>query len=119
MIASDLSALIQAGESETVEFKQSTGETRKIVETVCAFANARRGTIRIGPAGGKLRRDLTREYRGVRQRVAKAVLGKYRVPSSRRLLFKSIFMVQPTKDRTGHHAEVWWNLLPVRLQSNG
>ncbi len=54
MTASDLSALIQAGESETVEFKQSTGGTREIGETGCAFANARGGTILIGPAGGKL-----------------------------------------------------------------
>src|SRR6266550_2857145 len=48
MTASDLSALIQAGESESVELKQSTGATREIVETVCAFANARGGTILIG-----------------------------------------------------------------------
>jgi ATP-dependent DNA helicase RecG len=48
MTASDLSALIQAGESDTVELKQSTGATREIVETVSAFANARGGTLLIG-----------------------------------------------------------------------
>jgi len=48
MTASDLAALIQAGESDTVEFKQSTGETREIVETVSAFANTQGGTILIG-----------------------------------------------------------------------
>jgi ATP-dependent DNA helicase RecG len=48
MTASDLSGLIQAGESDTVEFKASTGEIREIVETVSAFANAQGGTILIG-----------------------------------------------------------------------
>jgi ATP-dependent DNA helicase RecG len=48
MTTSDLSALIQAGESDTVELKQSTGATREIVETVSAFANARGGTVLIG-----------------------------------------------------------------------
>jgi ATP-dependent DNA helicase RecG len=48
MTASDLSGLIQAGESDTVEFKQSTGEIREIVETVSAFANTQGGTILIG-----------------------------------------------------------------------
>lgn len=40
--------LLQQGESETLEFKESTGETREIVETVGAFANLRGGTILIG-----------------------------------------------------------------------
>jgi ATP-dependent DNA helicase RecG len=48
MTASDLSILIQAGERDTVEFKQSTGEIREIVETVSALANTQGGTILIG-----------------------------------------------------------------------
>lgn len=47
-MAADIQQLIQQGESETAEFKQSTGETREIVETVSAFANARGGTILVG-----------------------------------------------------------------------
>lgn len=47
-MATELLQLLHAGESETVEFKQSTGETREIVETVGAFANTRGGTILVG-----------------------------------------------------------------------
>lgn len=43
MTVSDLSILIQAGESDTVEFKQSIGEIREIVETVSALANTQGG----------------------------------------------------------------------------
>jgi len=39
-------ALIQQGESETLEFKQSFG--REAIETVCAFANAQGGWLLIG-----------------------------------------------------------------------
>jgi len=38
-MAIDISALINAGESETVELKQSPGEMQEILETVGAFAN--------------------------------------------------------------------------------
>jgi hypothetical protein len=47
------------------------------------------------------------------------VLRIYCVLSPCRLLFKPIFMVQPTKDSMDHHPEVWGNLMPVRLQRNG
>ena len=43
--------LIEIGESETVEFKKSTGEWKEIVETISAFANTRGGTILIGVDG--------------------------------------------------------------------
>jgi ATP-dependent DNA helicase RecG len=47
-MTSEPAQLLRAGESETVEFKQSTGEMREIVETVGAFANTRGGTILVG-----------------------------------------------------------------------
>jgi len=46
----DIHALISAGESETVELKQSPGEMQEILETVGAFANATGGAIIIGVA---------------------------------------------------------------------
>lgn len=57
-MTSELAQLLRAGESETVEFKQSTGETREIVETIGAFANTRGGTILVGVTN-------TGEIRGV------------------------------------------------------
>lgn len=41
-------ALIQSGESETVEFKTSTAEQREAVNTICGFANNRGGHVFIG-----------------------------------------------------------------------
>ena len=43
--------LVKSDESETVEFKKSTGEWKEIVETISAFANTRGGTILIGVDG--------------------------------------------------------------------
>jgi len=40
--------LIKIGESETVEFKKSTGEWKEIVETISAFANTKGGVILVG-----------------------------------------------------------------------
>ncbi len=40
--------LIEIGESETVEFKKSTGEWKEIVETISAFANTKGGVILVG-----------------------------------------------------------------------
>lgn len=47
-MVTDVLQLIHSGESETVEFKRSTGETREIVETVSAFANTHGGTVLVG-----------------------------------------------------------------------
>jgi len=47
-MTADTSQLIRSGESEAVEFKQSTGELREILETVGAFANTHGGTILVG-----------------------------------------------------------------------
>ena len=37
----NINHLIQSGESETLEFKKSTGEWKEIIETISAFANTR------------------------------------------------------------------------------
>jgi predicted HTH transcriptional regulator len=49
----DVQQLLISGESEAVEFKQSRGEMKEIIETIGAFANGEGGTIVIGvtPAG--------------------------------------------------------------------
>lgn len=44
----EILTMISEGESETVEFKKSTGLLREIIETVCAFANRRGGYLFIG-----------------------------------------------------------------------
>lgn len=47
-MATDIQQLLNAGESETLEFKQSVGEIREIIETAGAFANGQGGTLVIG-----------------------------------------------------------------------
>jgi ATP-dependent DNA helicase RecG len=44
----EIKKLINSGESETVEFKKSTGEWKEIIETLSAFANTRGGIILVG-----------------------------------------------------------------------
>ncbi len=44
----NLSKILKEGESETVEFKKSTGEWKEIIETISAFANSRGGLILVG-----------------------------------------------------------------------
>jgi ATP-dependent DNA helicase RecG len=43
-----LTNFFKSGESETVEFKKSTGEWKEIVETISAFANTKGGVILVG-----------------------------------------------------------------------
>ena len=40
--------LIQNGESEILEFKESTGEWKEIIKTISAFANTRGGAVLVG-----------------------------------------------------------------------
>ncbi len=55
MALSDIKQLISGGESETVEFKKSTGQLKRAAETLCAFLNASGGKVIIGvTSGGKL-----------------------------------------------------------------
>ena len=44
----ELKNLIKNQESQTLEFKESTGEKREICETICAFANSEGGQILVG-----------------------------------------------------------------------
>lgn len=44
----NLKDLISKGESETIEFKKSLSGWKEIVETICAFSNAKGGIILVG-----------------------------------------------------------------------
>lgn len=48
MIFSDLVKLVVAGESETLEFKKSTGQLQRAGETLCAFLNGQGGRVLFG-----------------------------------------------------------------------
>jgi len=48
MDLTELRALIDEGESETLEFKRSTGELRPGMETICAFLNGQGGRVLFG-----------------------------------------------------------------------
>ena len=53
-------ALAAAGESESLEFKGSTGTRREAAQTVCAMLNQRGGHVwRVGPVVGRSRRPTT------------------------------------------------------------
>ncbi len=43
-----ITQLLKSGESETLEFKKSTGEWKEIVATISAFANTKGGIILVG-----------------------------------------------------------------------
>ena len=53
MTPEQLTALVASGESETLEFKETTGTRREAAQTVCAFLNQRGGQVLFGvaPAG--------------------------------------------------------------------
>ena len=44
----ELRSILRRGEGERLEFKRSLSESREILETICAFANAKGGLILIG-----------------------------------------------------------------------
>ncbi|MFQ6090171.1 MAG: ATP-binding protein [Candidatus Bipolaricaulia bacterium] len=55
MELADVERMIADGESETLEFKKSTGQLTRAAETLCAFLNAKGGTVIIGVTpGGKI-----------------------------------------------------------------
>ncbi len=55
MDLSDIERLAACGESETLEFKKSTGELREAAETLCGFLNGAGGTVIFGiTAGGRV-----------------------------------------------------------------
>ena len=45
-----LDLIVQQGESETLEFKQTTGEHREAMHSVCAMLNHRGGRVLFGVA---------------------------------------------------------------------
>lgn len=57
-----ISQFLKEGESQTLEFKKTMAEMREIVETICAFANAKGGTVLVGvdDSGNVLGIDLGR-----------------------------------------------------------
>lgn len=48
MNLADIEQLASGGESETLEFKKTTGQLKKASETLCAFLNTRGGKVLIG-----------------------------------------------------------------------
>lgn len=52
MKLADIERLVAGGESETVEFKQSTGQLARAAETLCAFLNASGGKVVLGVTSG-------------------------------------------------------------------
>jgi len=48
MKLADIERLIDSGESDTVEFKKSTGQLRRAFQTLCAFLNGHGGQVIIG-----------------------------------------------------------------------
>ncbi len=48
MVSDQISTLVATGESETLEFKESTGRRREASMTVCAFLNQRGGKVLFG-----------------------------------------------------------------------
>jgi len=44
----NISKVLKDGESESIEFKKSTGEWKEIIETISAFTNTRGGIILVG-----------------------------------------------------------------------
>jgi ATP-dependent DNA helicase RecG len=63
-IKKDVGDLVHRGESDSIEFKKTTGQLARAAETFCAFLNGDSGTVRfgVGPDGkiaGQLVSDST------------------------------------------------------------
>ena len=48
MTISELEALVRRGESDSVEFKKSTGQLTRAAEALCAFLNRHGGLVVVG-----------------------------------------------------------------------
>jgi len=53
MTLSELATLVRRGESDSVEFKKSTGQLSRAAETLCAFLNGHGGVVVIGVSPDK------------------------------------------------------------------
>lgn len=51
--ADRITALLAAPENRTLDFKRISGKHKKIVETVCAFANSEGGLLALGVGDAK------------------------------------------------------------------
>ena len=79
MTRADVQQIVEGGESETVEFKKTTGQRRRAAETVCGMLNAQGGFVLFGVTpGGKIRgqevsdstlQDLVRELRKIEPQI--------------------------------------------------
>ena len=79
----EISALVSGGESETLEFKRTTGARRKAMQSVCAMFNTRGGTVLFGitPKGDVVGQqvsertveELSQEVRQIEPRVAATI----------------------------------------------
>ena len=75
MTHDDIIALTQTAESRTLEFKETTGQLERGMETLCAFLNADGGTVLFGVTdkgeikgqeiSDKTRRDLVEAIRRI------------------------------------------------------
>jgi ATP-dependent DNA helicase RecG len=53
MTFNEIEALVRRGESETTEFKKTTGQLARAAETICGFLNGRGGVVVIGVSPDK------------------------------------------------------------------
>lgn len=53
MTFNEIEALVRRGESETTEFKKTTGQLARAAETICGFLNGLGGVVVIGVSPDK------------------------------------------------------------------
>lgn len=75
----DIERMVAGGESETVEFKRSTGLLVRASETLCAFLNGEGGTVLIGVADGG--RIVGQEVSDKTRREIAAMLDRFEPPA--------------------------------------
>ena len=59
----DLKQLILEGESETLEFKQSTGEWKEIIKSISVFANTRVGKSTVRMSKDEYERSILEKHK--------------------------------------------------------
>lgn len=74
-----IQTLVAQGESETLEFKRSTAELKRVGETLCAFLNGKGGKVLIGvgPEG----RLMGQEVADITLRDVATMLGRFEPPA--------------------------------------
>jgi len=80
MKLADIERMVAEGESESVEFKRTTGQLNRAGETLCAFLNTEGGTVVIGVTdGGRL---VGQDVSDKTQREIAAMLERFEPPAS-------------------------------------